>query len=128
MKALRFLALSVLAASAANAQSLPPGGFRSPPPRVGGGGIHGGFGGAFFPIETETVYVEREVIREVPVAAPAPPAPPPPPRKPWSLGASYDSLPSGCMKMLSDGVSFYNCSGEWYRQVAAHSYKAVTGP
>jgi hypothetical protein len=122
-------ALLILAAAGAGAQSLPAGGYRSPPPRVhgGGGGFHG-FPGAFFPIESQVVYVEREVIREVPVAPAAPPSPPPPPRKPWALGASYDSLPSGCMKMLSDGAAFYNCSGEWYRQVAAHSYKAVEGP
>lgn len=120
-------ALLILAASGAGAQSLPPGGFRSPPPPAPHGGFHG-FPGAFFPIENDVVYVDREVIREVPVAAPAPPAPPPPPRKPWSLGASYDSLPSGCMKMLSEGVSFYSCSGEWYRQVAAHSYRAVVAP
>ena len=118
-------ALLILAASSAGAQ-IPPGGFRSPPPPAPrGGGFHSF---PFFPLEREVVYVEREVIREVAVEPAAPPAPPPPPRKPWSLGASYDSLPPGCMKMLSDGISFYNCSGEWYRQVGAHSYKAVAGP
>ena len=45
------------------------------------------------------------------------------------IGASYNSLPpEGCMKLIEAGESFYYCSGEWYRQVAARSYKAVARP
>ena len=42
-------------------------------------------GAAASTIEQPPVIVEREVVREVPVAAPAPPAPapPPPPREPY---------------------------------------------
>ena len=131
MKAVQLLALmaGLVAASAAGAQQHYRIGGYSPPGRPGGG-FHGhrGFAIPWIVDDDRVVVVEREVIREVPVAPAAPPPPPAPPRKPWALGASYDSLPSGCMKMLSDGAAFYNCSGEWYRQVAAHSYKAVEGP
>jgi hypothetical protein len=75
--------------------------------------------------------IEREVVREVPVAAPAPAAPPPP-RKPYKLGASYDSLPAGgCMKLIDEGQSYYHCGGEWYREVRTAGgalYKAVAAP
>ena len=32
------------------------------------------------------------------------------------------------MKLIEEGSSFYYCSGEWYRQVAARSFKAVAKP
>ena len=70
--------------------------------------------------------IEREVVREVPVAV-EPPQPPPEPRKPYVIGASYASLPAGCMKMIYEGESFYLCSGEWYRQDGSQ-YKAVEAP
>jgi len=95
-------------------------------------GMHGGRG-FFFPFyvaERETVVVEREVVREVPVAV-EPPPPPPPPRKPYKVGDTYDSLPSGCMKMIEGGASYYLCSGEWYQQVGsggATTYKGVAKP
>ena len=103
------------------------GGFRHlppPPPPI----FHGGFIG--FPVwgvEREIHVVEREIIREVPVVV-EPPEPPPPPREPYVIGKSYASLPGPCMKMIEDGVSFYHCGGEWYRQVGSGSgvtYKAV---
>ena len=55
----------------------------------------------------------------------------PPPREPYVLGKSYASLPGGCMKMIEDSVSYYLCSGEWYRQVGggrSAKYKAVAKP
>ena len=123
--------LSVLcgfAASAADAQSRTIGsGFRHRPlpPPVADGFV--GFPGVWV---VERVHViEREVIKEVP--APPPPEPPPPPRKPYVIGASYDTLPSGCMKMIEGGASYYLCSGEWYRQVGSGSaveYKAIAAP
>ena len=93
-----------------------------------GGKGFGGFGGVWIVEREVPVIVEREVVREVPVA---PPPPPPPPRKPWVLGKSYASLPGGCMKWIEEGVSYYGCSGEWYRQVGSGSnvtYKAVGAP
>ena len=122
-------ALLVLAAAGAHAQPLPPGGFRSPPPPRPHGGFHGGFHGGIFVIEREVVHViEREVVRDTPAGPPAPPAPP---REPYVIGRSYSSLPGGCMKMIDNGISYYNCSGEWYRQVLAGAgaqYKAVAQP
>ena len=86
-----------------------------------GGGMHGGFhgvgdgfGGVFIVEREVPVIVEREVVREVKPAEP--PAPPPPPRKPYVIGSTYASLPDSCMKLIDDGVSYYYCSGEWYRQ------------
>ena len=93
-----------------------------------GHGLHGGF-----------LIVEREVPviieRETP---PAPAAVPLPdqaqagakaaPRKPYVVGGIYASLPAGCMKLIEEGVSYYLCSGEWYRQMGSGSsatYKAV---
>ena len=110
-------------------RGLPPG----PPGGMHGG--HGGFGhhGFFIPyfVEREpTVIVQREVVREVPVAV-EPPPPPPPPREPYVLGKSYASLPGGCMKMIQGSASYYLCSGEWYRQVGSGSgarFKAVAQP
>lgn len=130
MRRLHLLAMSVaLMALSATAQAGPRGvggGFRHlppPPPPL----FHGGFIG--FPVwgvEREVHVIEREVIREVPV--PVVVEPPPPPRKPYKLGASYDSLPTPCMKMIEDGASYYHCSGEWYRQIGSGSavtYRAV---
>jgi len=133
-------ALLILGASAASAQqpagggvTLPGIGVRSPHPESivhGSPGFHGFFPG--FIIQREYVpVIEREIIREVPAAAPAPAAPPPPPRKAYVLGRSYSSLPGGCMKLIQDGGSYYYCSGEWYREVGAGSaaqYKAVAQP
>jgi hypothetical protein len=73
------------------------------------------------------VIVEKEVVREVPV--PVAPVPPPVPRKPYVIGASYASLPPSCMKMIEEGVSFYYCDGDWYRQVGSGrstTYRAVS--
>ena len=127
---------ALLALGPANAGSawMPP---RSPPTpqQLGGmngfhGGFHDGFVGGFFP----GYYIEREVVHDVvvvhdqPVETVAPPEPPPPPRKPWVMGKSYSSLPSGCMKMIEDGISYFHCSGEWYREVGRGQYKAVSAP
>ncbi|HET9335926.1 MAG TPA: hypothetical protein VFO12_05915 [Sphingomicrobium sp.] len=90
------------------------------------GGHHrfrGGFGGVFVVEREVPVIVEREVVREVLV--PVAPEPPPAPRKPHVIGASYSSLPEGCMKLIDEGVSYYGCGGEWYRQVASGKYIAV---
>ena len=105
------------------------GGFRHlpPPPPVFGGPFLGWPG--VYVVERVHV-IEREVVKEVP-AAPPPEPPPPPPRKPYVIGASYDTLPTGCMKMIQDAASYYLCSGEWYRQVGSDSgvsYKAVRAP
>lgn len=129
---LRSLALlSVLCGFAASADAKPPGvggGFRHLPPPPLATGPFIGFPGVYV-VERETVHVvEREVVKEVPAPAPEPP---PPPRKPYVLGASYDTLPTGCMKMIQDGASYYLCSGEWYRQLGSDSgvsYKAVKAP
>jgi hypothetical protein len=96
-----------------------------------GHGFHHGFGGVWV-VERE---VEVPVYVEVPVAAAPSVTPPLPPhqgegdkRKPYVIGASYDSLPGSCMKLIEEGVSFYYCSGEWYRQVGegrGATYKAV---
>lgn len=121
-----------LAASAAEARQRPvPGEVRSPPPAQTHG-MHGKprFFFPFFVAGRETVIIEREVVREVPVAV-EPPPPPPPPRESYAIGKSYASLPSGCMKLIEDGASYYLCSGEWYRQVGsggAVKYKAVAKP
>ena len=121
---------AVLAATAAQAGSPGVGGGfrRLPPPPVAIGGPFIGFPGVYV-VERQTLHViEREVVKEVPAA---PPEPPPPPRKPYVIGASYNTLPSGCMKMIQDGASYYLCSGEWYRQVGSGgvvSYKAVKAP
>src|SRR5688572_30022909 len=81
------------------------GAFGSARPRHRGGRAHGRngyFGYPYYDYEREpTVIIEREVVREVPVIVEAPP--PPPPRKPYVIGASYASLPGGCMKMIEEG-------------------------
>jgi hypothetical protein len=88
----------------------------------------------------DLVIVEREVIQTVeaekdakqaatPPAAPAPAAPEP--RKPYAIGSTYSSIPSGCMKLIEDGASYYHCNGEWYRSVSSGSgvqYLAVREP
>ena len=97
----------------------------------GGGFHHGhghGFGSGGFIIYED----EPEVVHDVVVvhdAAPEPPPPPPPPRQRWVLGRSYESLPpQGCLKMLTGAGAFFDCSGEWYRQVGAGRYKAISEP
>ena len=117
-------ALLILAASQADAQRRSMGPRSLPRPAVDTPWL----GGQVWVVEREVpVVVEREVIREVAVpAAPAEAAAPP--RKPYAIGASYDSLPGGCMKMIEGGESFYYCSGgEWYRQ-AGRDYVAVKQP
>ena len=93
----------------------------------GGGHGHGhGFGtGGFFYYEEPYVVHDVEVIHD---QAPEPPPPPPPPRQRWVLGKSYDALPGGCLKMLTPGGSFFDCSGEWYLQTGNAKYKAVAQP
>ena len=129
MKAVHLLAFAagLVAASAAGAQQHYRIGGYSPPGRPGGG-FHGhrGFAIPWIVDDDRVVVVEREVIREVPVAAPAP-EPPPKPRKPYAIGASYDSLPGGCMKQIEAGGSYFYCSGDWYRQ-AGKLYVAVREP
>jgi hypothetical protein len=105
--------------------------FPSPMPQQHGrfgSGHHGhGFGRGGFILYDD----EPEVVHDVVVVhdeAPGPPPPPPPPRQRWVLGRSYDSLPSGCLKMLTAGGAFFGCSGEWYRQTGNAQYKAVGSP
>jgi hypothetical protein len=133
MKSLHLLAASaamsaaVFSPSAADAQSRGVGGgFRHlPPPQSNGPFL--GFPGVY--VVERVQVIEREIIKEVPAAPP--PEPPPPPRKPYKIGALYDSLPSPCMKMIEGGASYYHCSGEWYRQSGSGSavqYVAVKAP
>ena len=127
-------ALLIFAAREAGAQDRPAGGVaRNNLPSTnhfswegghGHGRFHGGFGGGVWIVDREVpVYVEREVVREVPVAV-EPPAPAPP-REAYVVGKSYASLPpQGCMKLIEEGVSFYYCGGDWYRQ-EGKQYRAV---
>ena len=121
-------ALAIGSASGAEALERPAGGG----PRINlpshshlfswerGHGFKRGF--PIFIVQREPVIIEREVVvREVAAAVPPPPPPPPPARKPYVIGKSYASLPSGCMKLIEGGVSYYLCSGEWYRQVGSGS-------
>lgn len=102
-------------------------------PRVPHGHMRGfghGFGGGFIIVEPEAVH-DLVVVHDAPADPSPPPAPPPPARKPFVLGRTYSSLPGGCMKMIDRGISFYQCSGEWYRQVSGGrdgSYLAVAHP
>ena len=123
------LTLCVAAAAlSAQADAKSPGvgsGFRHlPPPQLPVANGFLGFPGVYV-VEREVHVIEREVVKEVPAAPPS--EPPPPPRKPYKLGASYDTLPSPCMKMIEDGTSYYLCSGEWYRQAGAQ-YVAIAAP
>lgn len=99
--------------------------------RWGGRRGHGKHRGGFFPgfvvVDREVpVIVEREVVREVVKEVAA--EPPPPPRKPFAVGASYASLPGGCMKMIEGSASYYYCGGgEWY-QPEGKQYRAVAAP
>ena len=109
---------------------------RTPPPppqsvihgTFGGGFHHHGFGSGGFILypETEVVH-DVVVVHDAPAEPPAPP-PPPPPREPWVMGRTYASLPSGCMKMVEKAASYFYCGGDWYRQVGARAYKAVSKP
>ena len=122
----------ILAATAAAAQAPTTSGmkFAPAPPKPRGHFLFNGFGFGFAtPIverELVTHVIEREVVHEVPVNAAAPPPPPAP--EPYVLGRSYASLPSGCMKMVERGATYYNCSGDWYREVGRSRYKAVAAP
>ena len=94
--------------------------------RFHGDHFRGGFSG-FWVEDRDPVVIEREVVHEVPVAVPAA-EPAPPPREAYVIGKTYASLPGSCMKLIEEGVSFYYCSGEWYRQVGegrAAMYRAV---
>jgi len=122
----------IFAASGAEAQQRPMGGGMRNPIPSNGSGMHDRhrFFLPFFVGDRETVIIEREVVREVPVVV-EPSPPPPPPREPYVIGKSYASLPGGCMKMIEEGASYYLCSGEWYRQVgggSAAKYRAVAQP
>ncbi|MCL6683539.1 hypothetical protein [Sphingomonas alba] len=130
MKAFAFALVLCGLTSAAQAQNNFPGGPRSSSTQANGGGVmpNQGFQIPFFYPDREVVHViEREVVHEVQVPAPLP-EPPPPPRKPWALGATYASLPGGCMKMVEAGGAYFYCGGDWYRQVGAGQFKAVREP
>lgn len=120
-------ALLVFAAPQADAQNRTYGP-RNNIPSHGGGMDHGfvnGLGGVWVVEREVPIVIEREVVKEVPVPVTVTP---PEPRKPYVIGASYDSLPGGCMKLIEEGTSFYYCDGGWYRQVGegrSASYKAV---
>ena len=65
------------------------------------------------------------MVREVAVPTPSPSPKGEGKRKPYAVGSSYSSLPSGCMKLIEDGASYYFCGGEeWYRLVGKQ-YRAV---
>jgi hypothetical protein len=132
MKAIHMLGLTavmsaalIFAAARADAEPRPVGGGprHLPPPPVNL--PVGGFFPGVYVYERETVHVIEKAPEPPPPPAPA--APPPEPRKPYVIGNSYASLPSGCMKMIADGASYYHCNGEWYRQVGAQ-YTAVRQP
>jgi len=95
------------------------------------GRFHDGFGGGVWIAEREVpVYIETP---PPPAAAPLPEqaqggAKEAPPREAYVIGKTYASLPGSCMKLIEEGVSFYYCGGEWYRQVGegrAAMYRAV---
>ena len=128
----------ILAAREASAEDRPVGGVpRNHLPSTnhfswegghGHGRFHDGFGGGgVWIVDREVpVYVDREVPVPVPVAVETPA--PAPPREAYVIGKTYASLPGSCMKLIEEGVSFYYCSGEWYRQVGegrAAMYRAV---
>ena len=112
--------------SAAQAQRIPAGGFRSPPPPPPPPPV--AFPGVFV--------IEREVPVIIDRQAPPPPAAVPlseqaqggaQSREPWVLGKRYASLPSGCMKLIAGTgrATYYHCSGQWDRQVGEAQYRAV---
>ena len=93
-------------------------------------GFHRGFGGVWVVEREVPVVIEREVVREKP-AEPVAVAAPASPRKPYVIGSTYASLPpQGCMKLIDDGVSYYYCGGDWYRQLGGRGgrFKAVAKP
>ena len=132
MKGLHLLAISaamsalvIFAAAEADSQRRPVGSGQRSMPRI--------------PRHHDFIIIEREVIRTVerePDAkqAPAPPpapAAPPEPRKPYVIGRTYSAIPSGCMKLIEDGASYYYCQGDWYRLVGRGNraqYLAVRKP
>ena len=138
VKYVHVLALSAIASAAlifavakADAQVRTHGPRNNIPSQGGGmdsgmnGGFANGLGGVWVVERDVPVVIERELVKEVPVPVPATP---PEPRKPYVIGASYDSLPGGCMKLIEEGTSFYYCDGGWYRQVGegrSVSYKAI---
>ena len=116
-------ALLIFAAVEVDAQRRPVGGGQRSMPHI--------------PRDRGFIIIEREVIRTVerePEAKPVPPpapAPVPEPRKPYVIGRTYSSVPSGCMKQIEDGASYYYCSGDWYRSVGRGNraqYLAVRKP
>ena len=148
-------ALIVVAPASALAQEMPVGGVRgSTPQQPGSGSLFPG-NGSLYPTPLSPpdsiapppqsppprpawqrliFFEEPEVVHDVvvmhdqPAEPPAPPPPPSPPREPYALGRSYGSLPGGCMKMIASGASYFQCSGEWYRQVGARRYIGVEMP
>lgn len=119
-------ALLIIAAAEADAQQRPVGGGTRIMPPV--------------PRDRDVIIVERQVTQTVepdtdakqavaPPAAPAAAAPEP--RKPYAIGSTYSSIPSGCMKLIEDGASYYHCNGEWYQSVSSGNgvqYLAVRAP
>ena len=93
-----------------------------------GGRFHRGFNSGFLVVDREVpVYVDSndDANADARAVAPVAPAAPAPPRKPYVIGSTYASLPSGCMKMIDEGVSYYYCGGdEWYKQTGKQ-YRAV---
>ncbi|MFL6731522.1 MAG: hypothetical protein ACJ8EP_04190 [Sphingomicrobium sp.] len=140
MKALRLAA--VMAAICATLELGPawadggqPGGglIVSPPPPAAQPGRFSPFNGGFFFYERDYVpVVVQEVVRdEKPAQPPVAATPPPPPRKPYVIGRTYSSLPSGCLKLIEEGVSYFQCSGQWYRELKGPGdtmYRAVARP
>jgi hypothetical protein len=122
--------LLAMAASQAGANPWPSGVPVAPPPQPMHN--HGFFTGGDVILGVDREYVvEREIIRDVPAAAPAPAAPPPPPRKAYIIGRTYDSLPAGCMKLIDRGATYFHCSGDWYREIRDEGggrYRAVQQP
>jgi hypothetical protein len=135
MKGLHLLAISaamsvllIFAAAEADAQRRPAGGGLRTMPPVPRDPIQN-----FIIVETEVIQtVEPETDEKQAVTPPADPAPPPPePRKPYAIGSTYSSIPSGCMKLIEVGASYYHCNGEWYQSVSSGNgaqYLAVRMP
>jgi len=128
------MAALIFAAADAGAQQRPVGGvprinFSNPANHFSwerGHGFHGGFGNLWVVEREVPVAVEREMVREKPAEPVA--AAPPAPRKPYVIGGTYASLPGSCMKLIDEGVSYYYCDGDWYRQVGdgrSVTYRAV---